>query len=129
MTIVTPAVKAIIMRGNKFMILKDRRYDLWTLPGGRLELNESPEDGLAREVLEETGLEITVGEPAGTWYFKALDGDERVLTNFICKEIGGKLKLSDENIECKWVTPKEFLMEEYKIPQSLKKAISNYFKI
>ncbi|MBS3055341.1 MAG: NUDIX domain-containing protein [Candidatus Aenigmarchaeota archaeon] len=131
MTVVRPAVKAIIMRGNKFLILKDRRYNLWTLPGGRLEISESPEDSLTREVFEETGLEIIVGEVAGTWNFRSFDGDEeRVLTNFICKEIGGKFKLSNEDIEAKWVTPREFLMDELKVPhQSLKKAISSYFKI
>ncbi|MFH0711063.1 MAG: NUDIX domain-containing protein [Candidatus Aenigmatarchaeota archaeon] len=131
MTIVRPAVKAIIIRGNKFLILKDHRYNLWTLPGGRLEINETPEEGLVREVLAETGLEVTVGEDVGTWNFKSFDEDEeRVLTNYMCKDIGGKLRLSDENIEFRWVTPKEFLMDEYKVSHlSLKKAISNHFKI
>ena len=131
MTIIRPAVKAIIMRGSKFLILKDKRYNLWTLPGGRLEINETQEEALVREALAETGLEITVGEPAGSWHFKSFDEEEeRVLTNYVCKEIGGKLRLGDENVEFKWVTPKEFLMEEYKVSHpSLKKAISNHFKI
>jgi len=130
MTVVKPAVKAIIMRGNKFLILKDRN-GFWTLPGGRLEIGETPENALAREVLEETGLEITVGEVAGTWHFKYFDRDEeRVLTNYFCKEIGGKFQLGSENTSFKWVTPREFLMDEYKVSHpSLKKSISSYFKI
>lgn len=131
MTVVRPAVKAIIMRGNKFLILKDKVSNLWTLPGGRLEFGEKPEDALVREVLEETGLEVTVGEVTGNWNFSVpSENEERVLTNFFCKEIGGKFRLSDEDLEAKWVTPREFLMAEYKVPhQSLKKAISSYFKI
>jgi ADP-ribose pyrophosphatase YjhB (NUDIX family) len=131
MTIVKPAVKAIIMKSNKFLILRDRRYKDWTLPGGRLEINEKREDSLVREVLEETGLEVTVGEEAGSWNFKSSDSDEeRVLTNYVCKIIGGKFRLSDESIEFKWVTPKEFMLDQYIPPNpSLKKSISNYFKI
>lgn len=36
----------------------------WTLPGGGLEFGERPEDGLVREVFEETGLHVTVGQLA-----------------------------------------------------------------
>ena len=131
MTIIRPAVKAIIMRENKFLILKDSSSNLWTLPGGRIEFGEKPDEALAREVLEETGLEITIGEQAGSWHFIATkDNEERVLTNYLCKEIGGKFRLSKENVQARWVTPREFLMDEYKVPHpSLKKAISNNFKI
>ena len=131
MTVVRPAVKAIIMRGNKFLILKDKVSNLWTLPGGRLEAGEKSEDALVREVFEETGLEVTVGNVTGSWYFSVpSENEERVLTNFLCNEIGGKFRLSDEAVEARWVTPREFLMDEYKVPHtSLKKAISNHFKI
>ena len=33
---------------------------IWNLPGGRIERNETPDDGVVREVAEETGLRITV---------------------------------------------------------------------
>ena len=131
MTIVRPAVKAILMRGNKFLILKYKVSNFWTLPGGRLEAGEKPEEALVREVFEETGLEVTVGDVTGSWYFSVpSENEERVLTNFLCTEIGGKFRLSDEDVEAKWVTPREFLMDEYKVSHvSLKKAISNHFKI
>ncbi len=40
------------------------RHELWTLPGGGLDHGENPRDALVREIVEETGLEATVGDSA-----------------------------------------------------------------
>lgn len=47
---------------------------LWTTPGGRLEPGETPQDGLRREVLEETGIDADVGDLIGT-YLKVYAND------------------------------------------------------
>ena len=55
------AARAIIIQGDK-MLLMHRNKDgktYYTLVGGRLQENESPEQALAREVKEETGLDVT----------------------------------------------------------------------
>lgn len=57
------AVGGVITRGNKILLGKRRdepdRYK-WAIPGGKLELNETIEEGLKREMLEETGLTVEV---------------------------------------------------------------------
>ena len=42
-------------------------HGLWGSPGGFCELGEHPTETVAREVLEETGLEVEVGDYLGTW--------------------------------------------------------------
>lgn len=60
------AQKALIERDDKVLLVQypegDPAAGLWDLPGGRLHEGESPAEGLAREVLEETGADITVHE-------------------------------------------------------------------
>lgn len=46
----------------------------WTLPGGEVEYGESLEEGVVREVSEETGYHVTVGAPLATSSFTSLDG-------------------------------------------------------
>ena len=52
---VYPAVKAIIQRGEKFLVIKQEFADktVWDLPGGKVDFGESPYDTLVREVNEE----------------------------------------------------------------------------
>jgi 8-oxo-dGTP diphosphatase len=61
------AQKAVLKQDNKYLVLlrteSEKAYPgLWDFPGGKLESGEDPRASVAREVLEETGLEISVGD-------------------------------------------------------------------
>lgn len=66
MTTVIPVVAAVITRGD--LVLACRRNaereagGLWEFPGGKVEAGESPQDALVREIREELGVGIRVGE-------------------------------------------------------------------
>ncbi|WP_245766997.1 NUDIX hydrolase [Streptomyces colonosanans] len=62
------SVAGVVVREDG-RLLAIRRADngTWELPGGVLELNETPEAGVAREALEETGIHIEVDELTGVY--------------------------------------------------------------
>lgn len=49
------AARAIVLKGQKILLMYTQRYQDYTLPGGGLDQTESPEQGLRRELAEETG--------------------------------------------------------------------------
>ena len=59
------AVRAVILRDDRLLLVNawKGRTHLWCAPGGGVELHQSLPEALAREVREETGLVVEVGEP------------------------------------------------------------------
>jgi ADP-ribose pyrophosphatase YjhB (NUDIX family) len=65
-----PAVEALVIRDGRVLLARraiDPGAGLWDLPGGFLDEGEKPADGLKRELLEETGLSITIGTFVGAF--------------------------------------------------------------
>lgn len=58
-------VAAVIWDNEKILVCQRRKWDtfglLWEFPGGKLEPNETPVEGLARELREELGVEARIG--------------------------------------------------------------------
>jgi ADP-ribose pyrophosphatase YjhB (NUDIX family) len=87
-------------------LLAIRRADngTWELPGGVLELDEAPEDGVRREVWEETGIHVEVDQLTGV-YKNTSRGIVALV--FRCKPSGGTERTSDESTAVDWLTPEE----------------------
>ncbi len=84
----------------------------WSLPGGALELGEKLRDGLAREVLEETGLEVEVGPVLDVIDSIFPDGEGRtqyhyVLIDYLCRPRAGTAVASSDASELRWTRPEE----------------------
>ena len=87
-------VFAIILDKDGGVLLCHRRdHDLWNLPGGGLEENETPEMGIVREVREETGLDVVVEKITGVYSKK---NKNEIVFSFLCRVVGGELTLNDE---------------------------------
>jgi 8-oxo-dGTP diphosphatase len=94
-------IGAVILTDEGQVVLVKRRNEplagQWSLPGGGLELGESLEAGTAREVLEETGLVVTVGPMIEVFDRILLDADGSVrfhfvLVDYLCWPRGGRLQ-------------------------------------
>jgi len=79
----------------------------WICPGGRLNLGESIEQGIRREVWEETGLEISLTTPLATFERIVKDRGETTLhviyIDYLAKLAGGELKAGSDVGEAIWV--------------------------
>ena len=119
--------KALIEQNGKFLIIKRsetaKNYPLhWDLPGGKLERGETPEEGLVREVKEETTLDVKVVDPM--FSYLETHGVFAYVVVYECELLSGEIKLSSEHSEYKWVTQeelKELLIEPYLVKFFLKK--------
>ncbi|HHF7373620.1 NUDIX hydrolase [Legionella bozemanae] len=60
-------VRAFILKDNKILLVKERSDELWTLPGGWAETNESASESVIREAKEETGFDVSVIRLLALW--------------------------------------------------------------
>ena len=104
------AVSAAIFRDGRVLIVRRARppaHGLYTLPGGGVELGETLEGAIIREVREETGLEIAPLALVGFREAIARDAAGRVERHFVilpfaARWVGGEIALSEELAEAHW---------------------------
>jgi 8-oxo-dGTP diphosphatase len=109
------AVSAAIFRGDRVLIVRRARppaHGIYTLPGGGVELGETLEEAVIREVREETALEIAPVALAG--YRQAIARDAKglierhfVILPFAARWISGEVALNEELAEAHWLLPTE----------------------
>jgi 8-oxo-dGTP diphosphatase len=109
------AVSAAIFRDGKVLIVRRARppaHGLYTLPGGGVELGETLEEAVIREVREETALAVEPVELAGFRQAIAHDAAGRVERHFVilpfaARWISGDVTLNEELAEAHWLLPGE----------------------
>jgi 8-oxo-dGTP diphosphatase len=105
------AVGAVVLdgAGRLLLVLRARppAAGTWSLPGGRVEAGESDQAALIREVAEETGLRVTVGDLVGTVERPGAAGTTYVINDYVCIPVGGQLAPGDDAAEARWWRPVE----------------------
>jgi len=99
-----PGAQAVVERDG-CALLGRRRFEpsagLWDIPGGFLQENEHPHDGLRRELREETGLEIEIGEYLGSW-LEAYHHRFVLCLTWLARPVGGGERAGDDLVELRW---------------------------
>ncbi len=108
------AASAFIKNGEQALIVRRSDQDdflpgYWELVGGKLEWGEPPEDGVAREAKEESGLEV---KPVKIYHahHHINKAKERYIVeiNYVCQIVGSdSVTLSHEHSEYKWIREEE----------------------
>lgn len=99
------SVTGIVVREDGRVLVIRRNDDKRLVPpGGVLELGETPQEGCAREVLEETGYRVDVGACTGIYKNMNLGV---VSMAFRCTLTGGRARTSEESDAVYWATLEE----------------------
>lgn len=103
------------MDGDRALIVRRATEPLkgqWSIPGGMLELGEKLRDGLAREVFEETALDVEVGDVLDVFDSIFPDAEGRtqyhyVLIDYRCTVRSGTAVAGSDVSEVRWATSEE----------------------
>ena len=109
------AVSAAIFREGRVLIVRRARppaHGIYTLPGGGVELGETLEEAVIREVQEETALDVEPVALAGYRQAIARDAEGRVERHFVilpfaARWLAGEVSLNEELAEAHWLKPTE----------------------
>ena len=77
---------------------KDPGRGRWSLPGGTVEAGETLQQALVREMREETGLDVVVGELLGV-----VQRGPYEISDYACTVVGGALAAGDDAVACRWL--------------------------
>ena len=124
------AVSAAIVRDGKVLIVRRARkpaLDLYTLPGGAVEIGETLMEAARREVREETALDIEPVGLAGHREAIVRDKEGRIERHFVilcfaARWRGGDVVLNEEHDDARWITPAE--LTDYKTTEGLAEIVA-----
>jgi mutator protein MutT len=128
-------VGAVIVDAGRVLLVK-RRYEPlaghWSIPGGTLELGETLEAGIVREMREETGLEIQVGPVIEVFDRIILDPERRVryhfvLVDYLCWPSGGMLQAGSDVDEAVLVNPQD--LDVYDLTEKARSVIARALEL
>ena len=104
--IVRSAVFSVVEGGPRILMVRETADGRWTLPGGWIDLGESPAYAAEREVLEETGMKVVAEKLAAVFDKRKHDHPpaphHAYLLFFLCRLEGGSLTPSIETSEVDW---------------------------
>ena len=132
---IVPAASAVVVdEGGRILLHRRTDNQLWSIPGGGMEVGETIAETVVREVQEETGLKVEperlVGIYTNPHHVTAYDDGEvrqQFSICFACRVIGGQLlDRADESLEVGFYRPDE--IEAMPMHPSIRLRIAHYLE-
>lgn len=123
-------VRGAVFRDGRILLVRERANCLWTLPGGWVDIGDSPREAVVREVLEESGFDVHVTKLAAVYDRNKHDHPPLAYhiykLFFICEVIGGEAKGSIETDAVDFFTEDD--LPELSLPHVTPHQISRMFE-
>lgn len=118
---ITTVGAMIFNQENKFLLIKTHKWNhMYGIPGGKIDLGETCEQALIREIKEETGLDIS--DIKFVSFYDSVYSEEfykrshMILLNYTCKTDGNNVQLNEEAQSYEWVAMTEALKMNLNAP-------------
>ncbi len=131
-----PAVKAFIQYEGKILIVREAstyktgtqigKYDV---PGGQMQPGQTVEENLTREIEEETGLTVQIGQIFHVSENRpVVNGEQRQIVRmyFTCESKSDAITLSQDHDDAQWIDPQDF--QKYNLIPNLVPAFEAFLK-
>ena len=126
-------VGGVLIRDGKVLLIRRGKpplYGRWVVPGGTVELGESLEQALVREMREETGLEVVPLEVLTVFDRIERDGDRvvyhYVIVDYLCRWLGGEARAASDALEAAWAALDD--LPRYDLPQKALEVVQDAFR-
>jgi 8-oxo-dGTP diphosphatase len=127
-------VGGVVVRDGKVLLIRRGKEPLkgrWVIPGGTVELGETLQEAVVREVREETGIEVRAREvvlvfdrierAAGTVAY------HYVIVDYLCDDLGGTLQAGSDADDAAFVSPDE--LDAYDPPPLVRELLAKAWKV
>jgi 8-oxo-dGTP diphosphatase len=99
------AAGGVIVRDGRIAIVHRPHREDWSLPKGKLEEGETFEVAAVREIQEETGFDVELGDELTEVRYEDHKGRPKLVRYWLMSIVGGDFTVNDEVDELRWVGP------------------------
>ena len=123
-------VGGVVVKDGRVLLArrgKEPLYGRWVVPGGTVELGETLEEALVREMQEETGLRVEPVEVLTVFDRIQRDGDRvvyhYVIVDYLCRWLEGEARAASDALEVAWAGPAD--LPAYDLPPKALEVVAD----